>query len=79
MAVYSFIKYSKINIIKKYLTYYRQSNSSASRKYQKLSVSWWTRRSEAHSFFSLISKKLKKKDPITLDKTITKLFNRLIN
>ena len=61
MAIYSFIKFENINIIKKYLTYYRQSNNSASSKYQKLSVSWWTRRLEAHNFFSLISKKLKKK------------------
>lgn len=77
MAIYSFIKFENINIIKKYLTYYRQSNNSASSKYQKLSVSWWTRRLEAHNFFSLISKKLKKKDPKTLDKILTKIFFKL--
>ena len=64
-------------IIKKHLTYYRQSNNSASSKYQKLSVRWWIRRLEAHNFFSLISKKLKKKDPKTLDKILTKVFFKL--
>ena len=77
MAIYSFIKFENINIIKKYLTYYRQSNNSASSKYQKLSVSWWTRRLEAHNFFSLISKKLKKKYPKKLDKILTKILFKL--
>ena len=78
LTIYSYIKFNKINILKKYLTYYRKSESSVSNKYQTLTKNWWIRRSEAHDYFTFVSKKLKIKDRITLDKIITKMMNLAI-
>ena len=44
-----------------------------------MSKDWWIRRNEAHEFFSNISKKLKIKNRVTLDKITTKLINIFIN
>ena len=79
IASYSYIKNNDLYILKKYLTFYRQLDYSASKKYKTFSKIWWTRRKEAHKFISFISKKLNKKDKITPDKIITKLINQLIN
>ena len=79
IASYSFIKNNNLHIVRKYLTYYRQLDNSASKKYKTFSKIWWLRRKEAHKFVSYISKKLNKKDRITPDKIITKLINSLIN
>ena len=78
LAIYSYLKFNKINILKKYLTYYRKSESSVSNKYQTFTKNWWIRRSEAHDYFTFVSKKLKTKDRITLDKIITKMMNLAI-
>lgn len=73
IACYCFLKEGKLNILKKYLTYYRKHNSSASTKFKTFSKNWWYRRSQAHDFVSYLSKKLKQKDKFTIDKFITKL------
>ena len=78
LAIYSYLKFNKINILKKYLTYYRKSDSSVSSKYQTFAKNWWIRRSEAHDYFTFISKKLKIKDRFTIDKIITKMMNLAI-
>jgi len=79
IAVVSFLQFKKIYTYEKYLTYYRQLNNSASKKYKTMSKNWWIRRNEAHEFFFNISKKLKVKNRTTLDKLITKLMNIFIN
>ncbi len=79
IATITFLYFKKIIIIHKYLTYYRQLNSSASKKYTTMSKNWWIRRKEAHSFFSNISKKLNVKKRITPDEVITKVVNIFIN
>ena len=71
----SFIGSNLKNYLKKYLTYYRQLNNSASKEYKTFSKIWWLRRKEAHDFFSFISEQLKVKKKITLDKIITNLVN----
>ena len=79
IATISFLYFKKIFIFDKYFTYYRQLNSSASKKYKTMSKNWWIRRGEAHEFFSNISKKLNKKSRLTLDELITKLVNIFID
>ncbi len=74
IAIYTFIKFKKIIILEKYLTYYRQNPNTVSKQYKTFSRNWWKRRSEAHDYFSYISKKFKIKDPLSIDKLITKLF-----
>jgi len=79
IATISFLQFKKIYIYKKYLTYYRQLNNSASKNYKTFSRNWWIRRNEAHEFFSDISKKIKINNRMTLDKITTKLINIFIN
>ena len=79
IASYSYIKNNNLYILRKYLTFYRQLDYSASKKYKSFSKIWWARREEAHKFISFISKRLNKKDKITPDKIITKIINQLIN
>ena len=79
IATITFLYFKKIFIFHKYLTYYRQLNTSASKKYTTMSKNWWIRRKEAHEFFSNISKKLNVKNRITSDEVITKVVNIFIN
>lgn len=79
IATYSFLKYKKLNIINNYLTYYRQSPNSASKKFKKYSKIWWNRRSEAHDYFTYISSKLKLSDRFTIDKLITKVIKGILH
>lgn len=78
IASYSYLKYSKINIIYKYLTYYRQLENSASKKFKFFSVNWWFRRNQAHNFIVYLEKKFKKKNKFTIDKILTKIINFFI-
>ena len=75
IATLSLLNFGKVFILNDYLTFYRQLDNSASKKYITFSKIWWKRRKEAHEFFSLISKKLKIKNKITLDLIITNLMN----
>ena len=75
IAIYTFLKFKKIIILKKYLTYYRQNPNSVSKKFKTFSKNWWIRRSEAHDYFSYISEKFKIKDTLSVDKLITKFLN----
>ncbi len=78
IAIYTFLKFKNLKVVKKYLTYYRQNPNTASKKFKTFSKSWWLRRSEAHDFFTYVSRKLKLKDRFTIDKLITKSFNKII-
>jgi len=78
IAIYTFLKFKKLIIIKKYLTYYRQNPNTASKQFQTFTKNWWLRRSEAHDFFSYISNKFQIKDTFTIDKLITKFFKKII-
>ena len=75
VAVYYFLKKNNIHILKKYLTYYRQLDNSASKKYKIFNKDWWHRRKQAHEFVSFINKKLKQKDNTNVDKIMTKIMN----
>ncbi len=78
IATLCFLNFKKINILKDYLTYYRQLDNSASKKYKTFSRNWWYRRKEAHEFFAFISKKLRVKNRLTLDKITTDLVSSLL-
>lgn len=75
IAIYYFLKNKNIYIFKKYLTYYRQLENSASKEYKIFNKNWWYRRKQAHEFVSFINKKLKLKDKINVDKIMTKIFS----
>ena len=79
IAIYSFLKFNKIHIINKYLTYYRQIDTSASKEFNFKRKNWWIRRNQAHNFFSFINKKLKLKDRLTVDKLVTKTINLFLS
>lgn len=75
IASYSFLKNSGINVIQKHLTYYRQLDNSASKKFKFFSKNWWLRRNQAHNFIIYLEKKFKLNNKITIDKIITKFVN----
>ena len=75
MAIYYFLKNKNIYIFKKHLTYYRQLENSASKKYKTFNKNWWFRRKQAHEFVSFVNKKLQLNDKMNVDKIITKIFN----
>jgi|TARA_B100000315_G_C14419247_1_gene514745 glycosyltransferase involved in cell wall biosynthesis len=75
IAVYYFLKKKQLYIFKKYLTYYRQLDNSASKKYKIFNKNWWHRRKQAHEFVSYINKKLNKKDTLNIDKILTNIMN----
>ena len=79
IAGYSFLKNNKIFVYKKYLTYYRQLDNSASKEFKFFTKKWWERRKQAHEFIDYISKKLSKKNRITFDKIITRSINQILN
>lgn len=79
IAIITFLYFKKIFIFYKYLTFYRQLNNSASKKYKTMSKNWWIRRKEAHEFFLDISKKLNMRSRLTPDEIITKAVNIFIN
>ncbi len=78
IATLYFLNFGKIVIFRKYLTYYRQLENSASKNFKTFSINWWRRRNEAHNFYSYLSKKLKIKNRLTLDKIITSIINFFI-
>ena len=77
IASYTFLKIGNIYMLDKYLTYYRQLDNSASKKFKTLSKKWWYRRNQAHDFINYLEKKLNLKTKITLDKLLTRLINIL--
>ena len=75
IASFAYLKFGKIDILNNYYTYYRQLDNSASKKYKTFSKNWWYRRNQAHDFVNFLSKKLKLKNRMTIDKIVTKLIN----
>ena len=73
IAIYHFLKNKELIILNKYLTYYRQLDNSADKKFKTLSKNWWLRRVQAHEFVDFFSIKLNQNKKINLDKLITKL------
>ena len=75
IAVYYFLKNKNIYILRKYLTYYRQLDNSASKEYKVFNKKWWIRRKQAHDFVSFLNKKFNLKDKNNFNKIITKKIN----
>ena len=78
IAIYTFIKFKKIIILKKYLTYYRENPNSVSKKFKTFSKNWWIRRSEAHDYFFNFAKKNNLEAKRNYDFMLTKLISKLI-
>ena len=75
IAVYYYLKNKNIYIFRKYLTYYRQLDNSASKEYKFFNKKWWIRRKQAHEFVSFVNKKLNLKDSNNFDKVATNVIN----
>ena len=65
LATYSFLRNGNIQVIENYLTYYRQLENSASKKFKTFSKNWWIRRNEAHDYINFLTKKLKIREKFT--------------
>ena len=78
IAIYTYLQFDHINIVKKYLTFYQQSQSQVSNKYKFLSKKWWERRFQAHEYFNYICKKLNKKKFYTLDFFVTFFVSKIL-
>jgi glycosyltransferase involved in cell wall biosynthesis len=78
IAIYAYIRFEQINVVKKYLTFYQQSQYQVSAKYKFLSKKWWVRRLQAHEYFFYIIKKFKKEKFYTVDFLVTVLINKLL-
>ena len=79
LACVSYLLESNILVCENHLTFYRQLEFSASKKYERFNKNWWLRRDEAHKFYDEISKKLKIKKKVTVDKVLTKFINLFLN
>ena len=78
IASYTFLKNKDVYICQKYLTYYRQLDSSVSKKFKTFSKNWWYRRNQAHDFIMHLKIKFKIKNVITLDRLITRIINFIL-
>ena len=75
IAAYHFLKYKQITIMHKYLTYYRQSDNSASKEFKTFNKKWWARRKQAHEFVNFFKKKLNIKKKFNLEQIVTEFVN----
>ena len=67
-----------LTILNNHLTYYRQSNDNISSNFKHLSLNWWKRRKEAHSYIEYFFLKNNIKYNRNLDYFITNLINLFI-
>jgi glycosyltransferase involved in cell wall biosynthesis len=79
IIIFTFIKHKKVSAINKFLTFYQQSENSASAVYKLFSKKWWLRRNEAHDYFNYINQKINKTKYYSLDFFFTKYLNSLLN
>ena len=75
-----YLKYIKknFNILDKNLTYYRQSQNTASSNFKFLSLFWWKRRKQAHDYVRYFFKKNKISHIRNLDFYLTNIINHFI-
>jgi len=76
ISVYAhYLFLSKIYILNKYLTYYRQSSSQVSSNFFFLGANWWRRRYQAHNYIKFFFKLKKIVFVRNADYLITKFIN----
>lgn len=75
IIIFNFIQKKRVNIVNKFLTFYQQSENSASSNYKLFSKNWWSRRQEAHNYYNYINKKIYNKKNYSLDLFITQFIN----
>lgn len=78
LVIYIFYLDGIIEITKDYLTFYQQTDSSASSIYAPYSKNWWIRRYEAHQYCRYLNKKLNNFFFISIDYIITRIINLFI-
>ena len=79
LASFFAIKKKQFNLLNNYLTFYRQSETSFDKRYNKfLNVAWWKRRNQAFDFINQIDKK-NSKSYQTFDYYLTRAINQLFS
>ncbi len=79
LASFFAIKKKQFNLLNNHLTFYRQSETSFDKRYNKfLNVAWWRRRNQAFDFISQIDKK-NSKNHQTFDYYLTRAINQLFS
>lgn len=78
IAIYTYLQFNYISIVKKYLTFYQQSPFQISNKYKFFSKNWWKRRIQAHEYFNYVCKQLNKNRIYTLDFFVTFIVNKFL-
>tara|TARA_B100000963_G_scaffold261667_1_gene229834 strand:- start:2106 stop:2915 length:810 start_codon:yes stop_codon:yes gene_type:complete len=79
LASFFAIKKKQFNLLNNHLTFYRQSEASFDKRYNKfLNVAWWRRRNQAFDFINQIDKK-NSKNYQTFDYYLTRAINQLFS
>ena len=79
LASFFAIKKKQFNLLNNHLTYYRQSETSFDKRYNKyLNAAWWRRRNQAFDFLNQIDKK-NTKNYQTFDYYLTRVINKLFS
>ena len=79
LASFFAIKKKQFNLLNNHLTFYRQSETSYDKRYNKfLNVAWWRRRNQAFDFINQIDKK-NIKNYETFDYYITRIISKLFS
>ena len=77
LASFFAIKKKQFNLLNDHLTFYRQSETSFDKRYNKfLNFAWWRRRNQAFDFINQIDKK-NNKNYQTFDYFLTRVINKL--
>ena len=79
LACFFAIKKKQFNLLDNQLTFYRQSETSFDKRYNKyLNAAWWKRRNQAFDFLNQIDKK-NTKNYQTFDYYLTRVINKLFS
>ena len=79
LASFFAIKKKQFNSLNNHLTFYRQSETSFDKRYNKyLNAAWWRRRNQAFDFLNQIDKK-NTKNYQTFDYYLTRVINKLFS
>ena len=79
VASYYSLKKKQFNILKNYLTFYRNYSTSYDKKYKKFfNLFWWKRRYQAFEFINFIDKDYYYKNRFSFDYLVTKIMNKFI-
>lgn len=77
LSIYAYLN-NQFNLLQKTFTIYNFDNLGITSSYNKFSLNWWQKRSEAFDFLKILMKKKKFKFVPSLDYYVTKVINFFI-